>query len=523
MSEMTKTAPLEADNTITDPAIDDATRNNYNVKSISSERNFGEQASPAVTIQQTSVITLLPKRSTDRGRLKYFKRQKSIDEASLDMESSLASASSAPTATVAASTSSTFTYSDRNNNEKPTRTLTEYNVVNFVDNSSAPSTKPKKIPKSNSQDQVLYDHRLYNHLANGYFSEKGKSKSLDMIEADEEYMTKTHSYPVRFPQYPSYEETEQTARYIKDLHISSPASALYGQSSFPNSPCGSPIDSTLRNSPSSIGPLRRIQQQEGGRYIMSDNPGSIITSQQPTPFAANRSIDSHVVSPLSKSRSHEQQQRLYKFAQKKSYSLNTAPYDVYHEKNMRRILSEENVPENVLISKAMNKHYPHLRRASSYDTFNRFNSNNGAARSPARAAANDIYSRQPVKSTKIMFPEHDNVTDCNSIFTQPMDDEKIHAMNINRIMEKSFAQNHIEMRNPHIQHYSSHSFDEANKITAAKRSDHPTMSKSKSLQSQSSTDKNYTIGPYKYDSQIDNEVAVSVSGLLTLPGSNEKK
>ena len=45
----------------------------------------------------------------------------------------------------------------------------------------------------------------------------------------------------------------------------------------------------------------------------------------------------------------------------------------------------------------------------------------------------------------------------------------------------------------------------------------------KSLTNQNSMDKNYTIGPYQYDADIDDDVAVNVSGLLTLPGSNEKK
>ena len=47
--------------------------------------------------------------------------------------------------------------------------------------------------------------------------------------------------------------------------------------------------------------------------------------------------------------------------------------------------------------------------------------------------------------------------------------------------------------------------------------------KSKTKPQQQNSQDNLVVGPYQYDASIDNELAVCVTGLLTLPGSNEKR
>lgn len=488
--------------------------------------------------QPTSVITSVRQRSTDKTRLKSFQRQKSVDETMHNDDVIVTDVSGLET-----TTNNSLRTADKNNNstDRQQRQTTEHSIEFFLDDTHANRSKGKILKSTSQQDAITtgYDRGHYASIP----VPPPKSKSLDLVEDGRSKYP--YSYPSPYPKYSSlsFEAEEQSARYINALHISPPAPHLYGHSSFPNSPCGSPIDTSLRHSPAPSGsaPMRRLQQQP-------DRPDtSIVFNQIPILYSNARARGSD---QFVKSRSYDQQiQRQHKFS-KKAYSLATAPYDV-HEKNLRRILSEDNVPDNLVINKSGIGKYQHMRRAASYDLINRMSSSNG--NSPTRPTNDSSYLRQQavVKSTKIMFPEHDNVTECNSIFTQPIDDERAHALKINKIMERSF--NVISDSSQHsLKQSKTRSFEERDKsndrsftnlqdlknnlfhakniLQNTHSLDEPDKTNKKNetkqnklLVHQSSNDKNYTIGPYKYNAEIDDEIAVCVSGLLTLPGSNEKK
>jgi len=479
--------------------------------------SFDEKKS-SQSVQQTSVITSVRQRSTDKSRLKSFQRQKGVDGDDMEVSSSSYDLSVEKSPPETSNTRNNNKLNNSNscdndkNNNKPL-----HSIAYFLDDSThnSQSTKSKMIKSASNQDSAhSFDKQHFNKIKMSSI----KSKSLDLINASDpqDFLPQNHIFPMRYPKFPSFEAEEQSSRYINALHISPPAAPhLYTHSSFPNSPNGSPIDNSIRHSPvaNGISPLKR--------HLFPDSAGSpsMINSQIPLPLNGRGRTKDH--SQFIKSRSHDIQfQRQYKFS-KKAYSLATAPYDV-HEKNLRRILSEENVADNFLLNKSLSKHYPNMRRAASYDLVSR----NG--NSPTRLNGDSSsYLRQSVgvKSTKIMFPEHDNVTDCNSIFNTPIEDERAHALKINHIMERSFndytTKNAPYQTASHsLQKQQTLSFDELDGKTLCRKTD---PNKQKHLVHQNSADKNFTIGPYQYNAEVDDEVAVHVSGLLTLPGSNEKK
>ena len=483
-----------------------------------------------------------------------------------------------------------------------------------------PTSKPHSLDRSVYTTKIQHQQQQQQLSVN-----KLKSKSLDNEAAGAvaiDYSNRPSSgarligYPMRYhhhqqspAKHSSFESEDQGARFINALHITPPpAPRLYGgdsSASYPDSPCGgggeSPKEAMLlgnRHSPATngISPIAK-------RVLLSDTvAGSPIgahdrrsprgtTSEHSAELFTGRSRGNEHFehAPFTKSRSQDLQlQRHYKYTtQKKAYTLATAPYDVY-EKSLRRILSEENVPENLLVNKSLSKHFytaSGMRRAASYDLISRSSSSNSPTNSSFRqssdpanylrhhvvaAAANHTTSNvannnNAGKSTKIMFPEHDNVTDCDSIFTQPIVDERAHAQRINKIMS-DFTTNNTSSANsnsPNTNHpyqYQHHhgnhnmavhplqqslssSYDDVMEKVMSSASSSPSSNNvnnnrggggdgstkqggggtPKSLTNQSSMDKNLTIGPYQYHADVDDEVAVNVSGLLTLPGSNEKK
>uniref|UniRef100_A0A7M6DQA7 Transcription factor AP-2 C-terminal domain-containing protein n=2 Tax=Clytia hemisphaerica TaxID=252671 RepID=A0A7M6DQA7_9CNID len=488
--------------------------------------SFEERKTTTQSVQQTSVITSVRQKSaeratTDRSRLKSFQRQKSVNDEDMECTSPLAILSNDGPRKVG--------NSDKNNNTDRQKQPKLHSIAYFLDDNNASNRPKSHIVKSNTQEAKphSFDRDFYSKVQQ---MNKFKSKSLDLMDNDIDLnKPQGHSFPIRYlPKHSSFETDEQGSRYINALHISPPTAApphLYGHGSLTNSPCGSPIDNSIRHSPAASNGVSQSK-----RVNLMGEAGS--PSMIPMQFGSGRGRPEQAMggTPFVKSRSTDLQfHRQHKFQQKKAYTLATAPYDV-HEKNLRRILSEENVPENLLLKKSLGAHFAGMRRAASYDLISRLTPSSGSSPTRQSSDPNTFASRHKPKATKIMFPEHDNVTDCNSIFTQPIEDERAHALKINKLIS-DFANNptyhgpqmHSNLKQP--------SFDDLEKaqtlagsVQGGSNTKKNTDSKqSKLLVNQNSMDKNYAIGPYKYDPDIDDHVAVSVSGLLTLPGSNEKK
>ncbi|XP_057297920.1 uncharacterized protein LOC130628895 isoform X2 [Hydractinia symbiolongicarpus] len=326
-----------------------------------------------------------------------------------------------------------------------------------------------------------------------------KSKSLD-IDHDlyQEYAPRASSFPLGFTKALSFNEDQGThiSYLYKDSHGSLQNSS---RESFSDSP-----NSTLNNSPissSQTSPLRRLQETQGGVI----------------PDGTNMQNKSRIALPPGRY-SNNQQMLQYKYSQRKAYSLNTAPYDVVHrDKSLRRIFSEEIVPEYPLSDQERKTKLPtqHMRRAASYDlgTYLRYKKNI----SGSDVSIGNYQTEAKVKaSTKIIFPEHDNVKDYKNIFVKPIEDEAMNAMNIHQMMEKSNLFN----AKFDVGNYFPNTTKNFNDEEKLKKKGEQMKTKIKTQQPQQD---GFTIGPYHYDPQTDDEVAVYVSGLLTLPGSNERR
>ena len=602
----------------------------------------------APVVQQTSVITSVRQSSTEKPpRLssKNLQRQKSITEDDDIMEYSAAHRKHSGdnnnnNNNNNSNSNSTTGSSNKHGASSNERKTLPHSIAFFLDDSSSYNSNHHRHqttpPKPQSFERTAYPS---SHQS----GHKLKSKSLDLMDNEVasaaaasavtiDYGNKSGSrgsayMPIHYhhhrhspAKHSSFESDDQGARYINALHITPPAPLLYGgatsSGSYPNSPGGasgeSPKEALLfgvnRHSPAanSISPIaKRVLLNDivtgspsmigtrGRRSPRGPTSEHFTSEQQFTLRGSREHIDQHA--PFTKSRSQDlQMQRHQKYVtQKKAHTLGTAPYDVHG--NLRRILSEENVPENLRVNKSLKNFYTSgMRRAASYDLISRLsnsptnNSSNFRQSSeptnymrhqlttPATNQTNGNTTTASGKSTKIIFPEHDNVSDCDSIFTQPIVDERAHAQRINQIMSDfptttsthspntNAVNNSISPNLPHHYQQQQHhhgnnhkmvvhplqqsllsSYDDVmGKVTSPSSSNNNNKNRNsggdvtsskqggipgggcgttKSLTNQNSMDKNYTIGPYQYDADIDDDVAVNVSGLLTLPGSNEKK
>ena len=427
--------------------------------------------------QQTSVITANSshrKISSDHKRIRFMQRQQNVEE----------SAESAD-----------------NGKSEPSSSDNEYSMRGSY-----------SLKQHISFESALHDanSKYKRESYQGNF----KSKSLDVLGDSHANMTSdiSSNLSFRLPKHGSYNyEDEFPVRHMNKLHIAPTAhmkalrispvysdtrSALSPHGSLQNSP-----QSNMRNSPQNsvqtnqdcdvqVSPLRNVQN--GQCNVIPADPQNMRLS----PRFKIRPYDS-------------QQMRQYKYGQSKSHSAAAcSPYDrVYREKNLRRIFSEEIFPENSFMDRSRKIESSNLRRSSSYDTFGAFLLHSRQDTSHTGDAIPRDFLRQPSgkqPSTQIIFPEHDNVKEYKDIFTKPTDDDVSQALHLTSMMENSFLYNVGHMKGEEKQ----------------KRKNENAKSKGSKPQP---SDAMYSSGPYQYDKDTDDELAVCVSGLLTLPGSNEKR
>ena len=432
--------------------------------------------------QQTSVITPnnvhRKSSTTDLKRLKFMQRQTNVEELA-DKSDVNKSKQEIKSSTDNFSMTDDMTYK-------------KYRLADGLD-----SFRNYSMKHHLSFESALQDANARYKRDNYRRQENFKSKSLDILEDPHRVS------PGMSSRHFSYDEEQHSRRmsalrisptsHINALHVSLPQ--FYDPHSR-ISPCDSLQNSprnNLRNSPD-------IERMRSDQRSIPTNP---------------RNVTQH--SPLvHMSRSYESQQtRQYKYGQRKSHSAAPcSPYDrVYREKNLRRIVSEEIHPENLILDRNRKHGSGTLHRASSYDTFAALlinPTNIGTNIGPE--STEHAHQQQSKKSTQIIFPEHDNVKDYKNVFTKQIDDEASHAVYMNDVMEKSLLYGPNYINNPLITY---------NKIEDEKLKRKNENAKSKSLQL--TNEVAYNTGPYEYNSEIDDELAVCVSGLLTLPGSNEKR
>lgn len=185
---------------------------------------------------------------------------------------------------------------------------------------------------------------------------------------------------------------------------------------------------------------------------------------------------------------HESHSKAVKYGQRRAFSQNTHPYDRINAiKSLRRIYSEEIVPINDDKPNSIET-IRKMRRSSSYNTLKDINS------SPKTSKVKP--------TTKMIFPESNNVAAYRNVFMKQSKPLDLPPNNLDLV-------NYL---NKSLIYKSLDDDQDDNK----KR---PDAQKSKTVKQVDTS----LIPPYQYEPQIDDEIAVQVTGLLTLPGSNEKR
>ena len=177
-----------------------------------------------------------------------------------------------------------------------------------------------------------------------------------------------------------------------------------------------------------------------------------------------------------------------KYGQRRAFSQNTHPYDRINAiKSLRRIYSEEIVPVNDEKPNSIET-IRKMRRSSSYNTLKDINS------SPKTSKIKP--------TTKMIFPESNNVAAYRNVFMKQNKPLDLPPGNLDLVnyLNKSLIYKSLDDDQD-----DNKKRTDAQKSKAAKQAD------------------TSLIPPYQYEPQIDDEIAVHVTGLLTLPGSNEKR
>ena len=344
----------------------------------------------------------------------------------------------------------------------------------------------------------------------------------------------------------SFESDDQTAYYMNGLHIS-PTQHYYPPDQPPyGSIHGSSRESLLDSPTSSIrGSAARRGVPDSQYDVMLDSTGPPPGPPGP-PSAGMRSPRTY----------ESQHHRQYKYCQRRAISLNTAPYhQAGSDQNIRRILSEETVAENPLIDcmRRAESSNSAIRRASSFDDFGRdppsvrdshYASYGGGGhggenenKRPLQQHTNPSIQQPP---TKIMFPEDAMGGPKDHGGPHPHDDAS-HPLSVNRLVGDKggpyLQQDHEQACTgmyrytppPLLAGYStsatatSQQQQQQEKENKNDTTKHTTTSTAKTKTTKGGQFDNFVIGPYEYDPEKDDDVAVNVSGLLTLPGSNEKR
>jgi len=187
--------------------------------------------------------------------------------------------------------------------------------------------------------------------------------------------------------------------------------------------------------------------------------------------------------------------KAFKYGQKRAYSSNTHPYDrINVMKSLRRIYSEEAIVAPYDTKSKM-------RRSSSYNTL----------KDLSRTSAKPV-KQESKNISKMIFPADNNVSAYRNVFLKSQSEGGF---------SMSQQAKHHQLNNLDFVNYLNNSLN-----FKAIDDDEIKKSQQSSKQPKATNLKNVDsslIPPYAYDKTIDNELAVGVTGLLTLPGSNEKR
>ena len=360
--------------------------------------NIKRKDSPPQMFQQTSVI----KSSTsirNEPRKRSMHRQRNIDESVI--------------------VNPTKTDRDKNNNNN--RSMSIDNAVRTM------SLSNTNWNQANIREELKY--RPYNKIPYASLDQDYKiphtqpgmlkSKSLE-IPAEEQPFDRNSNLPKKFNSFQYEEETAR--RYLNSLNITNASplfphgtrhgsahdnprenmsrdnslshdGSLSRDSSFSDSPTSTSNNSPMGNS----SPLRRLQEHEN--FNQSNTRHKNINQSSP-------------IHQMHLSRSYEQKQAIHhKYTQRKSYSVNSSPYDIIHrENNMRRIFSEEIVPEHPSMNETRSTVQQHMRRAASYDLASYVRHPKVNHIEKLSGSVGNFHQQSTGKpATKILFPQHDNV------------------------------------------------------------------------------------------------------------------